>query len=144
MMDTMERVLEDPLTYSAGGAWPTLASARERNGGYRRGRTPWDIKEREGSYKVRFDMPGMTKTDVRVYVEEHMLVVKAEKAPGPKSNSEDADEWDAGSFGKYSTRIALPENVEFEKITAEVKDGVLYITIPKASPTSKIVDINVQ
>lgn len=138
MMDTMDRVLEDPsLAYS--NSWP---SQRERDG-YRRGRTPWDIKEREEDYKMRFDMPGMTRNDVRVWVEEQMLVVKAEKVP-KRNNGEDGEEWPAKSFGKYSTRIALPENVESEKITAEVKDGVLYITIPKASTASKILDINVQ
>ncbi|GJZ57153.1 small heat shock protein, chloroplastic-like protein, partial [Tanacetum coccineum] len=39
---------------------------------------------------------------------------------------------------------ALPENIQFEKIKAEVKDGALYVTIPKAPVTSKILDINVQ
>ncbi|KAK3013129.1 hypothetical protein RJ639_008552 [Escallonia herrerae] len=143
MMETMERIMEDPVAY--GGGWPfTLPT---QNSGYSRGRTPWEIKEGEGEYKMRFDMPGMTKDDVKVYVEEKMLVVKAEKVPKKRSENgdqDDGEEWPAKSYGKYSCRIALPENVEFEKIIAEVKDGVLYITIPKASPTSKILDINVR
>lgn len=105
-------------------------------------RTPWAIKEREQDYKIRFDMPGMTKNDVRVWVEENMLVVKAEKVM-PKDHTEE-EIWPTKSFGRYNSRIALPENIEFEKIKAEVKDGVLYITIPKATITSKIVNINVE
>jgi HSP20 family protein len=98
---------------------------------------------------MRFDMPGMTKEDVKVWVEEKMLVVKAEKVPqktvnGVENGEEEEGEWSAKSYGRYSSRIALPENIQFEKITAEVKDGVLYITIPKASATAKIHDINVQ
>lgn len=101
---------------------------------------------------MRFDMPGMTKNDVKVWVEEKMLVIKAEKAPKKKEVqeknggvvAEEEEDWPAKSFGKYSTRIALPENVEFEKIKAEVKDGVLYVTIPKSSPASKILDIYVE
>lgn len=118
---------------------------------YGRGRTPWEIKEGESEYKMRFDMPGMTKEDVKVWVEEKMLVVKAEKVPKKKNEEgnngeleEEGDEWSAKSYGRYNRRIALPENVEFGKITAEVKDGVLYITIPKAKSTTKILDINVQ
>lgn len=92
-------------------------------------------------------MPGMTKEDVKIWVEEKMLVVKAEKVP-KKKNSDNGDgeeeEWSAKSYGRYSSRIALPENIQFEKIKAVVKDGVLYITIPKAANTSKILDINVQ
>ncbi|RBD34306.1 hypothetical protein BRM55_00065, partial [Xanthomonas oryzae pv. oryzae] len=106
-------------------------------GGYSRGRTPWEIKEAETEYKMRFDMPGMTKEDVKVWVEEKMLVVKAEKAVKKKDGGgveeeEQGEEWSSKSYGKYSSRIALPENIQFEKIKAEVKDGVLYITIPKA------------
>ncbi|XAR64461.1 hypothetical protein NMG60_11024819 [Bertholletia excelsa] len=143
MMETMERMMEDPLAYS--GGWSSPLPLAE-TGGYSRGRTPWEIKEGEGEYKMRFDMPGMTKEDVKLWVEEKMLVVKAEKVPKKKNGSEEEEneeEWSARSYGKYSSRIALPENVQFEKIRAEVKDGVLYITIPKADSNSKILSINV-
>ncbi|XP_030459688.1 small heat shock protein, chloroplastic-like [Syzygium oleosum] len=144
MMETMERMMEDPFDYS--GTWPSpLASGGD---GYSRGRTPWEIKEGESEYKMRFDMPGMTKEDVRVWVKEKMLVVKAEKSPKRTAENavaeEEGEEWSAKSYGRYSSQIALPENVEFEKIRAEVRDGVLYITIPKANSSGKILDINVR
>lgn len=148
MMETMERMMDDPFAYSGqSGGWASPLSSE--TGGYSRGRTPWEIKEGEADYKMRFDMPGMTKQDVKVWVEEKMLVVKAEKAAEKKKDGvgmeeEDGYEWSAKSYGRYSSRIALPENVQFEKIKAEVKDGVLYITIPKAMTSSKILDINVQ
>jgi len=149
MMDTMDRMMEEPLAFTS--TWPSTSPATT-NGGYARGRTPWEIKEGQAEYKMRFDMPGMTRNDVKVWVEEKMLVIKAEKLPKKKEGqenggavaAEEEEDWPAKSFGRYSTRIALPENVEFEKIKAEVKDGVLYVTIPKASPSSKIFDINVQ
>lgn len=145
MMDTMERMIEEPLAF-------TTSPPPQTNGGYARGRTPWEIKEGEAEYKIRFDMPGMTKNDVKIWVEEKMLVIKAEKLPRKKDGKENGgmvveeeeEDWPPKSFGKYSTRIALPENVDFEKIKAEVRDGVLYVTIPKASPSSKIFDINVE
>ncbi|THG04813.1 hypothetical protein TEA_021844 [Camellia sinensis var. sinensis] len=136
MMETMERMMEDPFVYTNGWPSPTLTETGE----YSRGRTPWEIKEGEGEYKMRFDMPGMTKDDVKVYVEEKMLVVKAEKMAKDRNGQEsevENEEWSVKSQGRYSSRVALTENVEFEKIKAEVKDGVLYITIPKASGTSK-------
>uniref|UniRef100_A0A7C9CK96 SHSP domain-containing protein n=1 Tax=Opuntia streptacantha TaxID=393608 RepID=A0A7C9CK96_OPUST len=149
MMDTMDRMMEEPLAFTS--TWPSTSPATT-NGGYARGRTPWEIKEGQAEYKMRFDMPGMTRNDVKVWVEEKMLVIKAEKLPKKKEGqenggavvAEEEEDWPAKSFGRYSTRIGLPENVEFEKIKAEVKDGVLYVTIPKASPSSKIFDINVQ
>ncbi|XP_042501282.1 small heat shock protein, chloroplastic-like [Macadamia integrifolia] len=148
MMETMERVMDDPFAYST--TWPSPSLKEE--GGYRGGRTPWDIKEGENDYKMRFDMPGMTRNDVKVWVEDKMLVVKAEKVSKKKKESEgeaelmnqEGEEWSAKSYGRYNSRIALPENIEFEKIKAEVRDGVLYIDIPKASSSNKVLDINVQ
>ncbi|CAM8903312.1 unnamed protein product [Rhodiola kirilowii] len=116
---------------------------------------------------MRFDMPGMTREDVKVWVEEKMLVVQAEKTPRKQKQAdnnstitatapatpvngsaveseEEEEEWLVKSFGRYKTRIALPENVQFEKIKAEVKDGVLYITVPKATVSAKVLDIAVQ
>lgn len=133
MMETMDTLINDPLAFNT-ATWPSQADR------YSRGRTPWEIKESERDYRLRFDMPGMTKEDVKVYIEEKMLVVKAEK----EDEREREGEWDAKSYGRYSSRIALPENVEFEKIKAEVKDGVLYVTVPKTSGGSKILDINVE
>ncbi|MCL7042534.1 hypothetical protein MKW94_002234 [Papaver nudicaule] len=147
MMDTMERLVEDPSYNSA-------ALTRENgNRGYSRGRTPWDIIEGENGHKLRFDMPGLTKSDVKVWVEEKMLVVKGEKVVKKKEETEQGEAegeaepeevWPANGYGKYSYRIALPEYVEYEKIKAEVKDGVLYITIPKPSTSNQVLDINVQ
>ncbi|TXG54781.1 hypothetical protein EZV62_020037 [Acer yangbiense] len=151
MMETMEGIMEDPLAYT--GNWPSVPErARDGYNRYNRGRKPWAIKERENEYKIRFDMPGMTKNDVKVWIEEkNMLVIKAEKVPRKRENQVNGDEhpaeeeeWPNSSYGSYGGRIALPENIEFEKINAEVKDGVLYLTIPKASTTSKVVNINVQ
>lgn len=137
--------MEDPFEYA--GGWPSPLPSE--TGPYSRGRTPWEIKEGETEYKMRFDMPGMTKEDVKVWVEEKMLVVKAQKEPRKKGDQEvdfngGEEEWSAKSYGRYSCRIALPENIQFENIRAEVRDGVLYITIPKATAGSKILDINVQ
>ncbi|GMY26421.1 Small heat shock protein, chloroplastic [Fagus crenata] len=144
MMETMERIMEDPFAYSGTGGWPS--SLPSEGGGYSRGRTPWEIKEGESEYKMRFDMPGMTKEDVKVWVEEKMLVLKAEKKVNKKKegqDNEEKEEWSTKSYGRYSCRIALPDYIQFENIKAEVKDGVLYITIPKASSAQKILDINV-
>ncbi|KAL9680349.1 hypothetical protein QQ045_018227 [Rhodiola kirilowii] len=166
MMETMDRMIEDPAAYAVSYTPPPPPA---QNGSYSRGRTPWEIKEAESEYKMRFDMPGMTREDVKVWVEEKMLVVQAEKTPRKQKQAdnnrsttatatatatpvngsaveseEEEEEWPAKSFGRYKTRIALPENVQFEKIKAEVKDGVLYITVPKATVSAKVLDIAVQ
>ncbi|KAI7989773.1 hypothetical protein LOK49_LG13G02100 [Camellia lanceoleosa] len=86
-----------------------------------------------------YSRPKRSKRSKRKHAAEKMT----KDRNGQESEVEN-EEWSAKSQGRYSSRVALPENVEFEKIKAEVKDGVLYITIPKASGTSKVLDINVQ
>ncbi|RLN03410.1 small heat shock protein, chloroplastic-like [Panicum miliaceum] len=131
-----------------GVAVPAAAAARRRGG-----RTPWEVRERAGEYLVRFDMPGMTREDVRVSVRDRTLVVAAEKAAAAakelhendeEEEEEEGEPWPAASFGRYRTRFELPENVDVERIAAEVKDGVLYLTIPKLSAGGKVVNIQVQ
>lgn len=155
-MRTMERIIDEddddrrPLVVPAAMVSPTVQRADNAAAAYRRGRTPWEIKERAGDYLVRFDMPGMTREDVRVSVQDRTLVVVAEKAEKQgeedgENVKEDEEAWPAVSYGRYRTRVELPENVEVEKIGAEVRDGVLYLNIPKVSPSGgKVVSIQVQ
>ena len=82
-------------------------------------------------------------------------VVVAEKKQQPAAGSgekqgaaaggyeEEEEAWPAASFGRYRTRVELPENVDVERIAAEVRDGVLYLIIPKLSAGGKVVNIQV-
>uniref|UniRef100_A0A0E0HSE2 SHSP domain-containing protein n=1 Tax=Oryza nivara TaxID=4536 RepID=A0A0E0HSE2_ORYNI len=160
MMRTMERIMDGDadsdrmLVVPASAVTAAPAAARAVDNGaataaYRRGRTPWEIKERAGAYLVRYDMPGMTREDVTVSVQDRKLVVVAEKAAKDGEAVEAADgedegeAWPVASFGRYRTRVELPENVEVERIAAEVRDGVLYLTIPKVASGGKVVNIQV-
>ncbi|TVU18614.1 hypothetical protein EJB05_34721 [Eragrostis curvula] len=161
MVRTMERMMDDyddddgrVLVVPAAPAVPRTENGAvpASTAAYRRGRTPWEVRERAGVYLVRFDMPGMTREDVRVSVQDRTLVVLAEKASkhsekkevAEGEENEEEEAWPAQSFGRYRTRVELPENVEVERIAAEVRDGVLYLTIPKVSSGGKVVTIQVQ
>ncbi|CAL5202226.1 unnamed protein product [Lathyrus oleraceus] len=147
-MDTVDRIVEDPLVYNDGSRWIVVENDEQNKRKF-----PWLIKEGHKDYKIRFNMPGMNKNDVKVWIEEKMLVVKAEKvateqhegqAKSDGELSEEHEDWPTNSYGRYNHRISLPENIEFEKIKAQVKDGVLYITIPKAKASAKVIGIDVQ
>ncbi|KAG6414841.1 hypothetical protein SASPL_122215 [Salvia splendens] len=74
-------------------------------------RLPW---EDENEVRMRFDMPGLSKEDVK----DDVLVIKGEmKVDG---------EWSSrSSYSSYGTRLRLPENCDKEKVKAEMKNGVL-------------------
>uniref|UniRef100_A0A803L2C7 SHSP domain-containing protein n=1 Tax=Chenopodium quinoa TaxID=63459 RepID=A0A803L2C7_CHEQI len=103
-------------------------------------RAPWDIMEDENEYKMRFDMPGLDKGDVNVSVEDNMLVIKGER----KKEEGGDDAWSKRSYSSYDTRLQLPDNCELDKIKAELKNGVLNISIPKPKVERKVIDVQIQ
>ncbi|CAO2838521.1 unnamed protein product [Amaranthus hypochondriacus] len=127
MIDTMDRLLEDTMAMPSG-----TGSIR----------APWDVMEDENEIKMRFDMPGLRKEDVKVSVEDNMLVIKGEHKK--EEGSGDQNSWGKRSYSSYNTKLQLPENCEVDKIKAELKDGVLYISIPKTKVERKVIDVHIQ
>ncbi|GMJ06341.1 heat shock protein 21 [Hibiscus trionum] len=130
MLDTMDRMFEDSLAFPSTG----------RRGG--EVRAPWDIKDAEHEIKMRFDMPGLDKDDVKVSVEDDILIIKGEKKK--KKKEESHDDWTNENYSSYDTRLQLPENCDKDKIKAELKNGVLFISIPKTKVERKVIDVEIQ
>lgn len=129
MLDTMDRLFEDSFVFPS--TRPTRESMEVRS--------PWDMMENESELRMRFDIPGLSKEDVKVSIEDDLLVIKAEK-----ESKEEEDSWSSRGYSSYSTRLYLPDNCETDKIKAELKNGVLNITIPKTKVETKVIDVNVE
>ncbi|GMN32762.1 hypothetical protein TIFTF001_003844 [Ficus carica] len=91
----------------------------------RRGpRRAWDAKEDENALNLRMDMPGLSKEDVKVTVEQNTLIVKVQA-----SSEEEAAE---SGGRRYVSRLDLLPNVyKLDSIKAEMKNGVLRLVTPK-------------
>ena len=92
-----------------------------------------NVIENDKSYKVEVAAPGMTKEDFDVHVDENdNLVISMEK----KTENKEEQKHDhylrrEFAYSKFMQTMVLPENVDKEKISAEVKPGVLNIELPK-------------
>jgi HSP20 family protein len=94
-----------------------------------------DVSEDDDNYLVEVELPGLSEKDVEVKVENGVLTIASRK-------DESREEKDEGYIRKerrhysFSRSFSLPDNVDLEKITANFKNGLLDIAVPKA-PAAK-------
>jgi len=90
-----------------------------------------DIAEEKDQMRVVAEIPGMEKDDIKVYLENGVLTISGERKP-IMERTEDTNyvrcELSSGSFSRSFT---LPDHVDTEKITADYKNGLLTIVLPK-------------
>jgi HSP20 family protein len=89
-----------------------------------------DAYEFEDRYELHIDVPGMSKDDVGVEFEDGWLAVKGTRE---REVPEGAKVLRAGRrTGDFHKRISVGEEVDVEGITAEVRNGVLSVVVPKS------------
>ena len=91
-----------------------------------------DIHEEAGRFVVRADLPGVKPSDINVTAEEGVLTLRGERN-FEKREADDHYSRVERVSGKFVRNFTLPENVASEQITAQFKDGVLELTIPKVA-----------
>lgn len=97
-----------------------------------------NVVESDKDYKVEVAVPGMTKEDFNIHLgDENELVISMEK----KVENEDKENKKylrrEFSYTKFQQSLYLPDNVDKEKVTANVANGVLTIELPKYSQEEK-------
>ena len=92
-----------------------------------------DIRETDGSYELEMDLPGFTKDEVKVSLENGYLTVQA-----AKGLDEDEQEKKTGRYirreryaGACERSFYVGEDVTQEEIKGEFKHGILRLSIPK-------------
>ena len=98
-----------------------------------------NVFETEKEYKVELAAPGMTKEDFNVHIdEENNLVISMEKKTENKEEKKEG-RYMRREFSdcKFQQTMILPDDVDKEKISAQVENGVLNIDLPKFSEQEK-------
>jgi len=89
-----------------------------------------DILDRDKEFLVRGELPGVEKDDIEVTIAGGRLMIEAEREFEEVDEKEEFYRHELG-YGKLTRTVALPEEVDSENIHAELKDGLLTITLPK-------------
>ena len=89
-----------------------------------------DIIDRDKEFLVRGELPGVEKDDIEVTIAGDRLTIEAEREFEEVDEKDEFYRHELG-YGKLMRMVALPEQVDPENIHAELKDGILNITLPK-------------
>ena len=89
-----------------------------------------DIREEENRYVLQADIPGVTRANIDISLEDSVLTVKGERSIASEGNSETYRRQER-THGSFVRQFTLPDTVNTEAISATVVDGVLEIGIPK-------------
>lgn len=96
-----------------------------------------DIIEKEDMITVKAELPGVSKDEVKLEVHENKLAIKGEHKTEKEEKKEDfyRKEIELGSFYRC---IELPSDVEAESAVANMKDGILEVSLKKVAPAKPI------
>ena len=89
-----------------------------------------DVIDHDKELVVRGELPGVEKDDIEVMIMGDRLIIQAERE-FEEEDDEDAYYRHEVGYGKLMRTIALPVTVDAENIHAELKDGILEVTLPK-------------
>jgi HSP20 family protein len=128
--EEMDRLFED---FGFGRGWlaPGFEGGLDRLGTL--GGASWapqvEVIERDNQLIVRADLPGMSKDDVQVDIDDNSLIIRGERKTEHEENEEGYYRSER-SYGSFYRQIPLPSGVDTEQANAEFRNGVLEITLP--------------
>lgn len=94
-----------------------------------------NLSETDKGYHVEVAAPGLKKEDFKVDVENNVLYISSEKTEEKEEKEGKKVTRKEFSYSSFQRSFQLPENINRDKITAEYKDGLLKLEIPKTEPT---------
>jgi HSP20 family protein len=90
-----------------------------------------DVIEDENNFIIHAELPGLSKDDVELHLENRTLTIrgerKLEKSYGPE-NYHQKERY----YGRFARSFTLPTTIDQDKIGASFKDGMLEVVLPKA------------
>jgi HSP20 family protein len=89
-----------------------------------------DIYDTKENTVIKADLPGLKKEDIAINIEGNVLSISGERRMEEEEKKDNYYRRER-SYGMFKREFTLPASVDHEKITADFKDGVLKVEIPK-------------
>lgn len=95
-----------------------------------------DLSETDAGYELQVDLPGMKKDDVAIDYSDGNLTISGERSD-EREDQRRGYYLSERSYGAYERSFRVPESVEPDNISAEFRDGVLTVKLPKSEEARK-------
>ena len=102
-----------------------------------------DIMEDEKEYLIKAELPDMKKEDVRLTVENEVLAISGERTFEKEEKGKKYHRTER-AYGRFVRSFSLPEDADGSRVSADYKDGMLHVHLPKSQKAKpKAIEIKV-
>ena len=102
-----------------------------------------DITETDTAYLINGEIPGVSKEDVKVTIEDGMITMRGER----KQEKEEKDKKFhriERSYGSFLRSFRMPDDVDESAVKTEFKDGMINVTLPKSGKSkTKLINVSI-
>lgn len=99
-------------------------------------RARMDVVDKGSSYEITVDLPGVRKEDINVSIDGNRVLIKAESKVEKTAGNGDTILYAERLAARYARSVELPVAVTEVGAEARYENGVLMLTLPKASATA--------
>jgi HSP20 family protein len=90
-----------------------------------------DIIEEEKEYRIKAELPEVSKSGVKVTVQDDVLTIAGERTFEKEDTGRKYHRVER-AYGSFARSFTLPEDADAAKVSADFKDGVLIVHLPKS------------
>jgi HSP20 family protein len=120
----------DPFRFAEAFFGGDAFGALDTSTGARAFAPSFEVRETKDAYVFTADVPGVAEKDLDVQLKGDVLTISGERK---RESTEEGARYFAveRAYGRFSRAFSLPEGTDGEHVTADVKDGVLTLRVPK-------------
>jgi HSP20 family protein len=94
---------------------------------------PVDLYETATEFILTADLPGLARDEIEISADENRVVIRGQRVGGLNDMPCEQFHRVERGHGRFSRSFALPDAIDVERISADLKDGILTVRIPKAA-----------
>ena len=105
-------------------------------------RPPFELEETPDTLHLKVEIPGLDAKDIDIEVEKDSVYICGDRLATPVTEEKGLIRSEL-YYGRFERIIPLPVPVQYDRVTADYRDGILRLTLPKCEEAlKKVVKVN--